>query len=107
LTSFADPDLVLHLVATHHGRCRPFAPVIDERDPIQITYVDDGHRLSATSETGLTRLDSGLPDRFWRLIRRYGWWGLAYLEALVICADHLVSAAERSATARVRQEVTT
>ena len=95
LQSAHDPELVLHLVASHHGFCRPFAPVVADNEPVHVEHATLGHRMSAGSATGLERLDSGVPQRFWRLVRRYGWWGLAWLEALMRLADHRCSEDEQ------------
>ena len=86
-------ELCLHLIATHHGRCRPFAPVIHDPKPIQV----NDFQVSLPSETGLERLDSGLPERFWNLVRLYGWWGLPYLETILRLADHRASQQEENA----------
>jgi CRISPR-associated endonuclease/helicase Cas3 len=68
-----DDDMVLHLVACHHGRARPgFEP----------TAFDNKHSLARNEQAGY---EAEL--RFDRLQQRYGWWGLAYLESLVKCAD--------------------
>lgn len=87
----AEEDLLLHLIASHHGHARPFAPVIDDPDPSDVDLADlDMPALSAEERRALVpphRLDSGIPGRFWRLTRRYGWWGLAYVEAILRLAD--------------------
>lgn len=86
-----DRELVLHLVASHHGHARPFAPVIIDRRPVEVTITHDGRALASGSDHGLARLDAGIPERFWRLVSRYGWWELAWLEALLRLADHRAS----------------
>ena len=89
-----DFDLFLHLVASHHGRCRPFAPVVLEETAVSVQY-DQWH---ASSEHNLEKLASGVSSRFWKLTRRYGWYGLAYLETLVRLADQRQSSQERKQT---------
>lgn len=80
-------DLALHLIASHHGHCRPFAPVVFDGQNVLVDFELSCHRMRWSGPTGLERLDSGIADRYWRLVRRYGWWGLAWLEALLRLAD--------------------
>ena len=88
-------DLVLHLVASHHGQCRPFAPVVIDAEPVEVSVSLNGKMVRCMSATKLERLDSGVSDRYWRLTRRYGWWGLAWLEALLRLADRRQSELEQ------------
>jgi CRISPR-associated endonuclease/helicase Cas3 len=90
-----DPDLVLHLIASHHGWCRPFAPPADDGDPVLVEITHAGLTMSATTAHGLARLSSGVADRFWALCKRYGWWNLALLEATLRLADHRASEIEK------------
>jgi CRISPR-associated endonuclease/helicase Cas3 len=91
-----DWDLVLHLVASHHGFCRPLAPVVYEDQPVEIELAHRGIALAGNSVHELHHPARGVPDRFWQLIRKYGWWGLAWLEACLRLADHRRSEQEES-----------
>lgn len=99
-----DPDLVLHLIASHHGHCRPFAPVIADEEPVEVRIDHDGRALACSSDTALERIDSGIAERFWRLVHRYGWWGLAYLEGIFRLADHRRSEVESQQANHRKQE---
>ena len=72
-------DVILHLIAAHHGRGRPhFSPV--ETDDLQHSRADADALAAET------------PRRFARLQRRFGRWGLAFLESLLRAADYAASA---------------
>ena len=86
-----DFDLLLHLIASHHGRCRPFAPVVEEEAAVAVAYGG----WNATSDHRLELAGSGVSERYWRLLERYGWYGLAFLESLVRLADQRQSEHEQ------------
>jgi CRISPR-associated endonuclease/helicase Cas3 len=86
-----DCELVLHLVASHHGWCRPFAPPIDHPEEIVVTLNHGDTTLQGNTRHRAAQLDSGTAERFWNLTTRYGWWGLAWLEAALRLADHRAS----------------
>jgi CRISPR-associated endonuclease/helicase Cas3 len=95
-------DLVLYLISSHHGECRPFAPVVVDLNPIEISLT---HHISGVfgeiefssipSNSALHRLDSPVADRFWGLIEKYGWQELCWLEAILRLADHRASEGEQ------------
>ncbi|MFI7243387.1 type I-G CRISPR-associated helicase/endonuclease Cas3g [Streptomyces qinglanensis] len=91
-----DPELVEHLVTTHHGFGRPLLPPITDPDPRNIE--ETGVNLSSAQT-----VDLHAPERFRRLNERYGYWGLAQLEALVRLADIWASA--RNETPETQKEV--
>jgi CRISPR-associated endonuclease/helicase Cas3 len=89
-----DWELVRWLAGTSHGRGRPFFPADGERPEENVTVAFDGAQLTATTRHKLDRLDSGWVELFHGLNRRYGWWGLAWLEAILRLADQQISAEE-------------
>jgi CRISPR-associated endonuclease/helicase Cas3 len=74
-----EQELVLHFIAAHHGRARPHFPEDEAFDP------ERPSDLAAT-------VAREVPRRFARLQRKYGRWGLAYLESILRAADAAASA---------------
>ncbi|MEM0141721.1 MAG: type I-U CRISPR-associated helicase/endonuclease Cas3 [Thermoplasmatales archaeon] len=86
-----DKDLVLYLVGTHHGRGRPLHNSVKDQGIEEINFDFDNEPVHFVGVHGMDRIDSGWPELFWGLTRKYGYWGLAYLETLVRLADHKAS----------------
>jgi CRISPR-associated endonuclease/helicase Cas3 len=83
-----DADLLLHLVASHHGHARPLLPPVTDSGEHGLVADIDGANVTAL----LPRVvDLDHAERFQTLNQRYGRWGLALLEAIVRCADMTVS----------------
>lgn len=91
LSKAQDRELVLHLVGSHHGWCRPFAPAVDHGPSLDVEATVGGIRFTADAAHGLASPDSGVAERYLLLTERYGWWTLAWFEALLRLADHRAS----------------
>lgn len=72
-------EVVLHLVAAHHGYSRPHFPADG--------YDYEGHSVETNQVVAMEAM-----RRYARLQRRFGRWGLAYLESLLRAADWSASA---------------
>jgi CRISPR-associated endonuclease/helicase Cas3 len=75
----ADRDLVLHLIAAHHGHARPFLAA---------------HGGDRGPPSQMQRHAAAAALRFAALSRRWGPWGLAWWEAVLRAADWQASAQE-------------
>lgn len=72
-------SLVLHLIAAHHGYARPHFPE-------ELAFDPEPRGKDARS------IAFDAPHRFAALQKKYGRWGLAYLESILRAADHHASA---------------
>jgi CRISPR-associated endonuclease/helicase Cas3 len=84
------PELVRHLIISHHGQGRPRCSISVDGGPLDAPQLVGG--------TGICHLDPTVEDweqprRFRDLCEEYGYWGLALLESCVRQADHVISAA--------------
>jgi len=94
-THTVDPELVLWLIGTHHGHGRPFFNHDDSWDGLAQTLLN----LAIPPAPGPDKLDFDWVGCDWTgmmqiLQTRYGWWGIAFLEACLRLADHRASAGE-------------
>lgn len=72
-------DIVQHLIAAHHGQARPHFAAAQIIDPDATTPQCEALAIE-------------VPRRFARLQRKFGRWGLAYLESILRAADWHASA---------------
>jgi CRISPR-associated endonuclease/helicase Cas3 len=87
-----DPDLVAHLVAAHHGRDREHPAVPEGGAPSRPFHVAiDGIEGTARGDSEDGWGEGEWLRRFVRVNQRYGAWGIAYLEAVLMLADRVVS----------------
>lgn len=77
-------DLILHLIAAHHGWARPH---FERRAWDHNNYTTQDNEQAAVE----------VMRRFGRLQQRFGRWGLAWLESLLRCAD--IAASKQTAGA--------
>ena len=92
LSSAHDKDLVLHLIGTHHGYSRPLPPIIEDEESPTLSYIFDGIAIETRLDLPESSMALDMADRFWRLIERYGYYGLTWLETILRLADHRQSA---------------
>ena len=83
-------DLLVHLVISHHGKGRPLVPPAADGSSGSVNGLVEG--VAVTADANLAAVDWEQPSRFRWLQEQLGPWGLALLEAIVIRADHAVSA---------------
>lgn len=90
ISGHPERDLILHLIAAHHGWARPhFEPTA-----LDNTYTTEDNERAAVE----------VLRRFGRLQQRFGHWGLAWLEALLRCADIAASKLPTEVPSRTRPE---
>ncbi|MGB1016531.1 MAG: CRISPR-associated endonuclease Cas3'', partial [Nannocystaceae bacterium] len=90
-TQAHDLDLVRHLIASHHGWCRPWPPAAVDENPQTVTCEVAGVQAKVSTAALDENTLNQCVSRFRRLTRRYGWHGLAYLEAVLRLGDHQAS----------------
>ena len=78
-----DSELVEHLVASHHGWARPFV-----RAANGLARIDDSLFRHTFDEELAHAEAERAPGRFRSVQQRFGWLGLAWLEAIVQLSDH-------------------
>ena len=91
------PDLVLHLIAAHHGHARPSMPWWTEEPDFMIPMTIDGVQFDVSPGSELAAIDSPVIEYFWSFCSSAGYWRVAFLEAVLRLADWSQSKEEANA----------
>lgn len=98
LKSAHESDLVLHLVASHHGYARPLPLAHVDDDPQTLSYDARTSAGSFVTKTCTADADDAfrfaVAERFWAVYERYGHHGMCWLESILRLADHRQSEEE-------------
>ena len=79
-------DDILHLIASHHGYARPYAPVVEDSNPVVVKVC--GQDVDTKGMDPSHNVGSGISKRFKKFVNEYGWYGSAYRESVFRLADH-------------------
>jgi CRISPR-associated endonuclease/helicase Cas3 len=93
--AFPEDRLAVWLVATHHGRNRPFPAAVQDDLGDELLACLEGSRVAVPCAATLP--PGSTPQTMVELSHEHGQWGLAFLEALLISADRAISGAEAQA----------
>ena len=93
-------DLLIHLVASHHGSGRPLVRPVPDASTREVSATIQGTAVRCPAT--LAETDWGQPARFRHLNDTLGPWGLALLEAIVRQANRSVSEGARMSATRER-----
>lgn len=90
-----NPDLVLHLIATHHGYARPLPQIVEDPNPQKIAYTHNGKEMETDTDYENTILAIENAERFSNLTKKYGHHGLAWLESIFRLAEQHQTSVEK------------
>jgi CRISPR-associated endonuclease/helicase Cas3 len=88
LLATADSGLTRFLIAAHHGYGRPFFPAQVDTAQLRVDYQGEQGVLGSETPYRVGAPAGATPVDFAAAVRTYGWWGVAWLEAILRLADH-------------------
>ncbi|MGB7346067.1 MAG: type I-U CRISPR-associated helicase/endonuclease Cas3 [Pirellulaceae bacterium] len=95
-TGLSNCDLVLHLIASHHGHARPWMPPCRDPDPpsVDLQRLGLDCQFDQRNEAADSKSRTDIAERFWSTQATHGVWATAYLETILRIADQQISREE-------------